>query len=121
MTGSFENQRIYLNLEISGVFAKSKRAFRALVDTGFDGYLTLPFAEAFPLGLVLTGVTSYTIADGSTMHNFVCLGQIAIDKKNISVAIDIQPKGKILAGMKLLAKIGKIMKVDFPKQTIVFS
>lgn len=120
MTGSFENQRIYLSLNISGVFAGSKRVIKALVDTGFDGYLTLPFAEAFPLGLVLIGVTSYTIADGSTMHNFVCLGQIAVNNKNLPVAIDIQPKGNILAGMKLLTKISKTMKVDFVKQSVVF-
>ena len=121
MVGSFENQRIYLNLEISGVFTKNKKAIKAHIDTGFDGDLTLPFTEAFPLGLVLIGTTAYTIADGSTMHNFVCLGQVTIDGKLISVAIDIQPKGIILVGMKLLAKIGKTMQVNFAKQSIAFS
>lgn len=120
MRGYFDDGRIYLDLGISGVFAKNRKTIKAQVDTGFDGYLTLPYAEAFPLGLVLVGTTAYTIADGYTVHNFVCLGNTRIDDKTVSVTIDIQPQGSILAGMKLLSRIGKTLSVNFSGQKAQF-
>lgn len=121
MRGYFDNQRIYFDITISGVFAKNKKTVKAQLDTGFDGYLTLPYTDAFPLGLVLVGTTAYTIADGSTMYNFVCLGNAHIDTEDMPITIDIQPKGSILAGMKLLSHVGKTLAIDFAKQTVRFS
>lgn len=121
MHGYFDNDRIYLDLEIFGVFPKSRKIIKAQVDTGYDGYLTLSYEEAFPLGLVLFGTTAYTIADGSVMNNFVCLGNANIDNKKMSIAIDIQPNGTILVGMKFLSHIGKILSINFNKQQVRFN
>lgn len=121
MHGYFENNRIYLDLEISGVFAKNKKTIKAQIDTGFDGYLTLPYADAFPLGLILVGTTAYTTADGSTMYNFVCLGNARIGSSDVPITVDIQPKGSVLGGMKLLSHIGKTLSLDFKKLSVQFS
>ncbi|MCI0642616.1 MAG: hypothetical protein L0Y72_27605 [Gemmataceae bacterium] len=54
---------IQLELEVgSGV----KQAIRAVVDTGFNGYLTLPEKTAAALGLVWIGAEEGILADGST-------------------------------------------------------
>lgn len=121
MLGYFDSERIYLDIEIFGVFPKNKKKIKAQIDTGYDGYLTLPYAEAFPLGLVLFGTTAYTIADGSTIYNFVCLGNANIDGKKAIITIDIQPKGTILAGMKLMSRIGKTLSINFDKQQVRFN
>lgn len=115
MNGYFENNSIYIDLEVSGFFPNSKKTIKALIDTGFSGHLTLSFTDAFPLGLVLAGTTAYTLADGSTVTNFVCLGNLHIDGKNISIPIDIHKAGITLIGTQLLKKIGYNLNIDFAK------
>lgn len=50
----------------------------ALLDTGFTGFLMLPIATALPLGVVLLGTGSYTIADGSTVTNLLAKGTVSV-------------------------------------------
>lgn len=113
MLGYFENKGPHIDIEIYGVLKESKKKIKALVDTGFNGFLTLPYVEAFPLALVLTGVQSSTLADGSTSHNFVCLGTVLIGDVEIFVPIEIQPNCPVLIGTQLLEKVGKDLFVDF--------
>ena len=107
MGGYFERGHLYTEFEVYGVFTQSKKQVKAQIDTGYSGYLTLQYPDAFPLGLVLIGTKAYTIADDSTMYSFVALGTVIIDSKKIVIPIDIQPKGSILVGMQLLKKVGR--------------
>lgn len=120
MDGYFDDGNLYLDLEVSGTFSQSRKKFKAQVDTGYSGYLTLQYTDAFPLGLVLAGTKAYTIADGSTMYGLVALGKAFVDGKEIIIPIDIQPKGAILLGMQLLKSIGQEMVVNFKEEKISF-
>lgn len=120
MDGYFDQKRLYLDLEISGNFPQGKKVIKAQIDTGYDGELTLPFSQAFPLGLTLAGIKKYTIADGSTMTNIYCFGQIAIGKKKETIIVDIIPNGGILLGLPLLEKLGNNFQIDFAKKQIKF-
>lgn len=120
MVGYFEAGHLYVEFEVYGVFTQSKRQIKAQIDTGYSGYLTLQYPDAFPLGLVLTGTKAYTIADGSTMYSFIALGTISVDGKEIIIPIDIQPKGSILIGMQLLRKLNKDLFIDFTEEIIKF-
>lgn len=106
MLGTFNNDQPVIEIEIKGVTGISKK-INALVDSGFNGYIQIPFVEAFPLGLVLAGVQANTLADGSTSSHFVCKGQVCIDGKCIDTTIDIQPANIVLLGTKLLKELGK--------------
>ena len=117
MLGNFENGNPYIEIEVSGITTEKKK-IKALIDTGFNGYLSLPYIEAFPLGLVLNGIESFTMADGSTSHHFVCMGSVTIDGKEIVAPIDIQPSCAILAGTQLLKKLGKFMNIDFKNDKV---
>ncbi len=117
MLGSFENGNPYIEIEVSGASGEKKK-IKALIDTGFNGYLSLPYATAFPLGLVLRGVESSTLADNSTSHHFVCLGRIKIGDKEVSSPIDIQPNCHALIGTQLLKALGKSMNVDFVNEKV---
>lgn len=111
MLGSFENDNPYVEVELNGV-ATDKIKVKALVDSGYNGYLTLPYIQAFPLGLILTGVQSSTLADGSISHHFVCIGSVTYDSKTVATTIDIQPNCNVLLGTKLLRLLGKTLIVD---------
>ena len=111
MLGTFENDQPKIEIEVKGVNGRPKKLI-ALVDSGFNGYLTLPYVEAFPLGLVLTGIQSNTLADGSSASHFVCIGQICVGGKCVTTTIDIQPANIILLGTKLLKELGKKFVLD---------
>ena len=111
MLGTFENDQPKIEIEVKGVNGKPKKVI-ALVDSGFNGYLTLPYVEAFPLGLILTGIQSNTLADGSSTSHLVCIGNICVDGKCVTTTIDIQPANIILLGTKLLKELGKTFILD---------
>jgi len=120
MLGSFENGNPYIEIEVSGA-SEEKKKIKALIDTGFNGYLSLPYATAFPLGLVLRGVESSALADNSTSHHFVCVGKIKIGEKEVLSPIDIQPSCHVLIGTQLLKTLGKSMNIDFVNEKVELS
>lgn len=116
MHGTFENGNPYIEIEVGGVGKTT--TIKALIDTGFNGYLLLPYIEAFPLGLVLHGMQKSTLADGSTSHNFVCVGKVCIDGVCASTTIDIHPSSAILLGTGLLKELGKKVTVDCVNESV---
>lgn len=120
MRGRFNEGRIAIEIEIFGISKELKKTFTALVDTGFSGSLTLPFTEAFPLGLVLKGEQSYLLADGTSSRHFVCLGTVVFDGVEVDVPIDVQQGGTVLIGMDLLKKFEKELCIDFSSEIFHF-
>ena len=111
MLGTFNNDQPLIEVEVRGVTGISKK-IQALVDSGFNGYIQIPYVEAFPLGLVLAGVQANTLADGSTSSHLVCRGQVCIDGKCIDTTVDIHPANIVLLGTKLLKELGKTFILD---------
>ena len=111
MLGTFNNDQPVIEIEVQGVTGISKK-INALVDSGFNGYLQIPFVDAFPLGLVLAGVQANTLANGSTSSHLVCRGRVCIDRKCIETTIDIQQANIVLLGTKLLKELGKVFVLD---------
>lgn len=66
----------------------------------------------------MVGTTAYTLADGSTVNNLVCLGTVTIDGKDMAIPIDIQPSGMTLMGTQLLQKLNCVLSVDFVKKEV---
>lgn len=114
MLGIFNNDQPIIEIEIKGVSGTSKK-IRALVDSGFNGYLQIPFVEAFPLGLVLAGIQANTLADGSNSNHLVCIGNVCVDGKCIHTTIDVVPANIVLLGTKLLKELGKTFILDCAK------
>lgn len=111
MLGTFDNDQPVIEIEVKGVTGITRK-INALVDSGFNGYLVIPFVEAFPLGLVLAGMQANTLADGSTSSHLVCKGQVCVDGKCIDTTIDIQQANIVLLGTKLLKELGKTFVLD---------
>jgi predicted aspartyl protease len=106
MLGTFNDDQPKIEIEVSGTSEHPKK-ITALVDSGFNGYLTLPYVEAFPLGLILKGIKSSILADGSPSEHFVCAGSVCMDGRCVNMPIDIQPGSIVLLGTKLLKELGK--------------
>src|SRR5947207_14643882 len=77
------------------------RNLRAVVDTGFTGYLTLPLAEVIALGLSLQQRQTYRLADNSTVEFDAYLGTVVWDGHDRDIAV-LASEGEPLIGMRLL-------------------
>ena len=73
----------------------------AVIDTGYNGYLTLSAALVATLGLAFAGNRSGTLADGSTVVLDVFLGIVSWHGQRREVLI-AQAQGIPLIGMSLL-------------------
>lgn len=100
-------------LEVFGYSAKQTKKFTATFDTGYTGFLAMPFTSAAPLALILVGTESYTLADGSGKVDLSCLGTVKFDGKEIVGSIDVSfAGGSILLGMEFLRKAELVLFVD---------
>ncbi|MBM4044998.1 MAG: clan AA aspartic protease [Planctomycetes bacterium] len=73
----------------------------AVIDTGFNGYLTLPSHLIRRLGLQLAGNRRATLGDGHVVALDVYLGKLLWDKSERDVLV-LQAAGGPLVGMSLL-------------------
>jgi predicted aspartyl protease len=121
MLNRFNQGGIYLPFEVYGDDAQQSTQLVGLVDTGFNGYLTLPQAEATTLGLQIKGSQEYVLANGSVSKHIICWGTIRCIDEELGIPIDVQENGPILLGMQLFTKLKKCLTIDFNEETFEFT
>lgn len=84
--------------------------FRALMDTGFDGYVMLSREDIARLNLREMGKTMYQTADGQTHEGRVYRGQIEWLGMTTDAAIDSTDGDFALVGMKLIQSLRLVME-----------
>ena len=110
-TGSFNKAGSpTLRFKIGGPLPNSEQEFEGIVDTGFTGFVSMPIVKAFPLGLLLAGTTSVTLADGQSAPNLTATGIVKIGgQSEVGVVILQGSSADILLGMDFLAKFGRVL------------
>lgn len=107
-TGFFDSgSNPCLKLTISGIFTNTPQEFEGIIDTGFTGFISMPMIKAFPLGLVLSGTTNVTLADGNSYTKLLAMGYAGImglPKQEIGAVILEWSNTDILLGMDFLRK-----------------
>lgn len=79
-----------------------------LIDTGFSGFIQLPFYIACALGAPLDGIKSFTLANGEPVNMIMALVQSEFAGKKKTGVASISPSDEILVGMEFL----RIFAVD---------
>ncbi len=90
-----------IELTVRG-FKTQVLSIRAVVDTGFTDYLTLPTEVIDLLQLPVGGVATATLADGTTAAFDVFVGQVVWDGVARTVPI-MRADADALVGMSLMA------------------
>lgn len=85
-------------------------AVEAVIDTGFDGYLTLPAVLIRDLDLPFLGTTA-TLGDGNSVSMALHLASVAWEEEPGEVLV-LAAEGGVLAGMALLAGNRVILDVE---------
>lgn len=110
-TGSFNKSGSpTIKFKLGGPLPDSAQEFEGIVDTGFTGFVSMPIVKAFPLGLLLAGTTSITLADGTSAPQLTATGKVEIGEQGeIGVVILQGSSADILLGMDFLAKFGRVL------------
>jgi len=100
---------------ISLVLGKRRLRMRAIVDTGFNGYLSVPMSLV--KSWYFFGYEKYEIATGDIVEEKVYLGKIIWNQKFQDVYAVTSHSKDILIGTKLLRQ--NRLFIDFRKKKIV--
>jgi predicted aspartyl protease len=120
MHGTFKHGFPWMEIEVVGN-TQTLRKISVIIDTGFNGYLTLPYTEAFPIGLTLEGIESATVADGNFSPYLKCNGTVICGDKRMRIVIDVQQNCRPLLGTALLKELGCAVSIDPIKETVVLT
>lgn len=82
-------------------FDGRQREVEAIIDTGFTGFLTLPWDVVTALGLSLVGNRRATLGDGSVVVLDLYLATVLWHEQEREVLV-LQAEGGALVGMSLL-------------------
>jgi clan AA aspartic protease len=87
-----------------------------IVDTGFDGYLSLPVAVAIPLGLELKGRVPVELADGSMKNELTFRGTVVWQGHEYQIEIFLTESKNALIGSGLMQ--GQKLAIDYANYTV---
>lgn len=101
-----------IKIGVYGLSEALKQEFEAIIDTGFTGFLMMPFMQALPLGLTLYGTGDFTLADGSTSPRLLALGWVDVEGEKTGGVIVLEGNASYpLLGMDFLRKCKKALLV----------
>lgn len=92
--------KVLVEIEVVGLRASTP--VEAVIDTGFDGELSLPLDIAVPLGLELAGTEWVEYADGRVERELWFWGAVSFLGETKQVRISLTDSEDALIGMALL-------------------
>lgn len=101
--------------EIEIIFHQPRK-FSAVIDTGFNGYISIPQKIIFLTGWRFIGHDEYELASGEILKERVYLGEVIFDGKKQPVYALANRTDDILIGTKLLDD--KILSIDFKSKKL---
>ena len=104
-------------VEVSIVVDGSVKKFKAIIDTGFNGFISIPHAIIDKTSWQFIGFEAYELASGEIIKDKVYLGDIRFDGKKRYTYILSSRSGDILIGTKFLAD--KILVMNFSSKEII--
>lgn len=113
---TFFDLRKHPKIKLTVVGARKSSLLEAILDTGFDGYLSLPINIAVTLGIELTAIIPVEYADGRRSQELVFSVRVDFDGKEKTVPATLTGGAEALAGTSLLADYE--LRLNFPRQKI---
>jgi len=113
---TFFDAKRHPRVKLTVLGARKSSLLEALLDTGFDGYLSLPINIAVTLGIELSAIIPVEYADGRRKQELVFSVGVNLDGKKEMVPTTLTFGAEALVGTSLLADYE--LRLNFPKQKI---
>ena len=108
IVNNFDEPIIKLDIHLSG---NNSKKVNAIIDTGFNGYISIPTTIIEESNWDFLGTEEYELANGDIVEERVYLGKIIFDGDELQVFSLTNRTKDVLIGTKVLKN--KILKVDF--------
>ena len=106
-------------VEISLILKEGQKKMDAVVDTGFNGMISVPHSWISKSDWIFVGYEEYEIATGETVRQKVFIGDINFDGRPMKAYVLASSAKDILIGTKLLGD--NILEIDFPRKSVEIS
>ncbi len=93
-----------------------ERNFQAVLDTGFNGYLSVPELVVRRSGWTFVGYEEYEIATGDRVRERVYLGDVIFGRQQFTTHVVTSRAEDVLIGTRLLS--GKTLRIDFKSRAV---
>ena len=108
-----QNESPEVEIEIGGLINTTTKTLKAVVDTGFTGFVQVPIGVGIGTNLNLWGTQTYTLADGTTSKTLECVGKVKFLGKEMLGVISLAFTGNMaLLGIVFLQELGMDMVVS---------
>lgn len=116
MICGFVNENDEPLVPITLLLKNKPKRFKAVLDTGFNGYLSVPEAVVRGSGWTFVGYEEYEIATGDRVRERVYLGDVFFDRRRFTTHVVTSRAEDVLIGTRLLSS--KTLHIDFNKRTV---
>jgi len=99
-------------IEIEVIGDSGSETLFAIIDTGYNGYLSISYPTAQATNLEQLGVESASLASGDRVTYLECMGTIVVGDTRVKAVIDVQEKGKVLLGNAFLKEARLCFRCD---------
>jgi len=103
-------------VEVKLDLGKEKRLVNAVIDTGFNGYISVPKKLIVGSDWGFLGIEEYELASGELMRERVFLGRIEIGTEKLVAFILSSNSSDALVGTKLLKN--RMLTINFADKTL---
>jgi clan AA aspartic protease len=116
MIRGFVNENDEPLVPITLLLKNRPRHFQAVLDTGFNGYLSVPELVVQRSGWYFSGYEEYEIATGDRVRERVYLGEVVFDRRRLTTHVVTSRAQDVLIGTKLL--FDRTLHIDFKTRAV---
>ena len=116
MIVGFVNESDEPVIKIKLVLSKGERFVNAVIDTGFNGYISVPKKLISDSNWDFLGTEEYELASGELMRERVFLGRIEMGPESLTVFVLSSNSSDTLIGTKLLRN--RLLTINFADKTL---
>ena len=90
-----------VDIQVAG--PSGKKTYSATIDTGFSGFVALPYSEMIDLGLSVHGAANVQLGDGSIITSDLSSGKVSLGDLDATGTIVLdETSAEVLIGMDFL-------------------
>ncbi|MGQ9628238.1 MAG: hypothetical protein ACUVV0_15210 [Anaerolineae bacterium] len=109
-----QNGQCWVEITVAGQWQEI--AIKAILDTGFNGWVCLPTPIAVQLGLTLFGVQTLELADGTNKKQLTFIGEVIFGDRQEWTEIILTESQEALVGTSML--LDRVLTIDFSEKTL---
>lgn len=117
MIEGFVNENHEPIIDLILALGDRSKNFSAVIDTGFNGYISIPEKHIESSDWLFIGYEEYELASGEIVKAKTFLGGIVFDNKKTQTFIVSSPSEDILIGTRLFEN--KTLFIDFVEKKII--